>query len=613
MCGIIGYIGDRAPRDVLMDGLTRLEYRGYDSAGLVWWEHGRMERVRAVGNLDSLRTALAARAPTGSAAAGTVNVGIGHTRWATHGAVTVNNAHPHSDGMGRIWIVMNGIIENYAELRTGLERDLVEFSSETDAEVLAHLIGIYYDGDLLDAVRRARGDLAGHYAFVAISAEEPGRLVAIRQECPLVIGRGEGEQFVASSIAAFLPHTRSVALLQDGEIADVLADSVIVRDTGGSPHVAVPTEVDWDEDRMEKDGFETFMLKEIHEQPIAVRETLSSYRAQMEVSKTGLEPASLRKVNQIRIVACGTSFHAGLAGKQAIERWARIPVEVDVASEFRYQDPIIDPGTLVLGITQSGETADTLAAMRLARERGATVVAITNLPGSQATREADAVLFTRAGIELGVAATKTFVAQVVLLYALALDLAAAAGTMAPGQGAVMRAELRQLPELIDWVLSAVDDDAQALARRLVWSPFFLYLGRLAGLPVALEGALKLKEISYVPTDAYAAGEMKHGPIALLDHDTPVVAVATEQSVLPKLISNLEEVRARGARVVAVASEGFEQIAGHAEHVFYVPRADPLIQVVPAIVPLQLFAYYLARERGLNVDQPRNLAKTVTVE
>ena len=613
MCGIIGYIGDRAPRDVLMDGLTRLEYRGYDSAGLVWWEHGRMERVRAVGNLDSLRTALAARAPTGSAAAGTVNVGIGHTRWATHGAVTVNNAHPHSDGMGRIWIVMNGIIENYAELRTGLERDLVEFSSETDAEVLAHLIGIYYDGDLLDAVRRARGDLAGHYAFVAISAEEPGRLVAIRQECPLVIGRGEGEQFVASSIAAFLPHTRSVALLQDGEIADVLADSVIVRDTGGSPHVAVPTEVDWDEDRMEKDGFETFMLKEIHEQPVAVRETLSSYRAQMEVSKTGLEPASLRKVNQIRIVACGTSFHAGLAGKQAIERWARIPVEVDVASEFRYQDPIIDPGTLVLGITQSGETADTLAAMRLARERGATVVALTNLPGSQATREADAVLFTRAGIELGVAATKTFVAQVVLLYALALDLAAAAGTMAPGQGAVMRAELRQLPELIDWVLSAVDEDAQALARRLVWSPFFLYLGRLAGLPVALEGALKLKEISYVPTDAYAAGEMKHGPIALLDHDTPVVAVATEQSVLPKLISNLEEVRARGARVVAVASEGFEQIAGHAEHVFYVPRADPLIQVVPAIVPLQLFAYYLARERGLNVDQPRNLAKTVTVE
>jgi glutamine---fructose-6-phosphate transaminase (isomerizing) len=596
-----------------MDGLTRLEYRGYDSAGLVWWEHGRMERVRAVGNLDSLRTALASRPPTRSSVPGTVNVGIGHTRWATHGAVTVNNAHPHSDGMGRIWIVMNGIIENYAELRTRLERDLVEFSSETDAEVLAHLIGVYYDGDLLDAVRRARRELVGHYAFAAISAEEPRRLVALRQECPLVIGRGESEQFVASSIAAFLPHTRSVDLLRNGEIADVFAESVSVTDTAGLPHVPVPTEVDWDEDRIDKDGFETFMLKEIYEQPVAVRETLSSYRAQMEVTKSGLEPAGLRKVNQIRIVACGTSFHAGLAGKQAIERWARIPVEVDVASEFRYQDPIIEPGTLVLGITQSGETADTLAAMRLARERGATVVALTNLPGSQATREADAVLFTRAGIELGVAATKTFVAQVVLLYALALDLAEAAGTMAPEKRAVMRAELGQLPEHIEWVLSAVDDDARALAKRLAWSPFFLYLGRLSGLPVALEGALKLKEISYVPTDAYAAGEMKHGPIALLDHDTPVVAVATERSVLPKLISNLEEVRARGARVVAVASEGFEQIASHAEHVFYIPRADPLIQVVAAIVPLQLFAYHLARERGLNVDQPRNLAKTVTVE
>jgi glutamine---fructose-6-phosphate transaminase (isomerizing) len=629
MCGIIGYIGYRHPQDVLMEGLTRLEYRGYDSAGLAWRENGRIERLRAVGNLDSLRLELAAdaRARAGKVPAGVTGhgdyvgadegtygtIGIGHTRWATHGGVTVENAHPHSDQGGRIWIVLNGIIENYLELRRQLERDLIHFTSETDAEVLAHLIALHYDGDLVQAVGRAREHLAGHYAFAAMSAEEPGTLVALRHECPLVIGVGEGEQFVASSIAAFLPHTHSVAFLRDGEIAELHADGVQVIDGRASARPPVTTEVDWGEDRMEKEGFETFMLKEIYEQPGAIGETLSSYRAQMHVENPRLSAERLRRVKQIRIVACGTSFHAGLAGKLAIERWARIPVEVEVASEFRYQDPIIEPGTLVLGITQSGETADTLAAMRLAGERGATVVAITNVAGSQATREADVVLFTRAGLELGVAATKTFVAQVALLCELALQLATSAGTISAEHRAELHHELELLPERVDRALSATAEDARDAAQRLAWSPFFLYLGRLAGLPVALEGALKLKEISYVPTDAYAAGEMKHGPIALLGHDTPVVAVATEESVLPKVISNLEEVRARGARVLAVASEGFEQIAEHADEVFYVPRTDPVLSVVLAVVPLQLFAYHLARARGLNVDQPRNLAKTVTVE
>jgi glutamine---fructose-6-phosphate transaminase (isomerizing) len=628
MCGIIGYIGYKADvRNVLMDGLKRLEYRGYDSAGLAWRENGAIECVRSVGNLESLRAALASRSDERVSAVGVttcdlrpppppadaVNLGVGHTRWATHGAVTVRNAHPHCDASGRIWIVLNGIIENYSELRARLERDLVRFNSDTDAEVLAHLIGVYYDGDLVDAVRRAREDLAGHFAFAAMSSEEPDRLVGLRHECPLVVGLGAGEQFVASSIAAFLPHTHNVALLRDGDIAELRADGVAMIDAGGSRHAPVPTEVDWGEDRMEKEGFETFMLKEIHEQPQAISDTLASYPATLAGPDPRIDSVRLLEAKRIRIVACGTSLHAGLAGKAAIERWARIPVEVDVASEFRYQDPIIEPGTLVLGVTQSGETADTLAAMRLARERGAMVVAITNVAGSQATRDADAVLFTRAGLELGVAATKTFAAQVVLLYELALQLGAAAGQLTPEREGSLRAELEQLPERVGSVIATADRDARNLAERLAWSPFFLYLGRLAGLPVALEGALKLKEISYVPTDAYAAGEMKHGPIALLSADTPVVSVATEESVLPKLVSNLEEVRARGAPVIAVASEGFTQIADHAEHVFYIPRTDPVIAIPAAIVPLQLFAYHLARARGLNVDQPRNLAKTVTVE
>lgn len=620
MCGIIGYVGHRRCQEVLFEGLKRLEYRGYDSAGLAWRENGRTECVRTVGNLHSLGSALAARAvSTGASDAppvvtAAVSVGIGHTRWATHGGVTERNAHPHTDASGRVRIVLNGIIENYLELRDLLAAEMIECASETDAEVVAQVISFYYDGDLADSVRKAVAVLSGHFAFVAMCDDEPQTLVGVRHECPLVLGIGDQELFIASSISAFVCHTRRVAVLHDGEIAVMRPTSVTVFDVDGLPHAPRPTRVDWDEDRYEKDGFETFMLKEIHEQPSALAATLRQTRATVagaQNNSIGLEP--LRALRRIIIVGCGTSYHAGLAGRMAMERWARIPVEVDVASEFRYRDPIVEPGTLVLGISQSGETADTLAAMRLARAQGATVLAVTNAPGSQAAREADAVLFTRAGLEVGVAATKTFVAQVVLLYVLALDLARARGALPADRLADLERALELLPEQVEHVIESVDLGIRQLAERLAWSPFFLYLGRLSGLPVALEGALKLKEISYVPTDAYAAGEMKHGPIALLSRETPVVCVATEEKVLSKLLSNLSEVRARGARVLAVASEGCKQIAEHAEHVVYVPDTDPLLQVVLAIVPLQLFAYHLARARALNVDQPRNLAKTVTVE
>jgi glutamine---fructose-6-phosphate transaminase (isomerizing) len=620
VCGIIGYVGRQRAQDVLFAGLKRLEYRGYDSAGVAWRDNGRIQCVHAVGNLDSLSVALEAhpttRAPrrAGPPETLTVSAGIGHTRWATHGGVTERNAHPHADSSGRVQIVLNGIIENYLELRDLLARDGIEFSSDTDAEVVAHLVADHYDGDLADAVRLTTTALSGHYAFVAMCEDEPETVVGVRRECPLVIGIGRGEQFIASSISAFLSHTREVAVLHDGEIAVLRPEELTVFGVDGLPHRPNSTEVDWDEDRYEKEGYETFMLKEIHEQPGAIADTLSQWRADMaSVSDDVLGVEQVRNVKRVIIVACGTSYHAGIAGRMAIERWARIPVEVDVASEFRYRDPIVEPDTLVLGITQSGETADTLAAMRLARARGATVVAITNATGSQATRDSDAVLFTRAGLEIGVAATKTFVAQVALLYALALHLASAQGTLADVELTEKRRELELLPGRVADVVQSSNDGVRELAERLAWSPFFLYLGRLSGFPVALEGALKLKEISYVPTDAYAAGEMKHGPIALLGPDTPVVCVATEDDVLPKLMSNLSEVRARGASVLAVASEGCKEIAEHAEHIVYIPKTDPLLQVVLAVVPLQLFAYHLARARALNVDQPRNLAKTVTVE
>ncbi|MGO9497207.1 MAG: glutamine--fructose-6-phosphate transaminase (isomerizing) [Solirubrobacteraceae bacterium] len=615
MCGIIGYVGGQPCQQLLLEGLRKLEYRGYDSAGIAWREGDMARCIRAVGNLNALEAVLARNLINGGATATqTVSAGIGHTRWATHGGVTEVNAHPHEDASGRFRIVLNGIIENHQELRQRLAGDLVWLRSDTDAEVVAHLIALNYDGSLSEAVSRSLDELQGHYAIVAMCEDEPDTLVGVRRECPLVLGLGEGEQFIASSISAFLAHTREVAVLSDGEIAVLRPDDVEVFDVSGPPRRPDSTHVDWDEERCDKDGYETFMLKEIHEQASAVRETLTQWRADVARNELGgLSADRLRQVKRIIIVGCGTSYHAGLAGRNAIERWARIPVDVEVASEFRYREPIIERGTLVLGISQSGETADTLAAMRLARTHGATVIAVTNAQASQATRDSDGALFTRAGLEIGVAATKTFVAQVVLLYELAIRLAAVTRSQPDAVLADLQWALDELPELIDQVVASVEQPIRELAQRLARSSFFLYLGRLSGVPVALEGALKLKEISYVPTDAYAAGEMKHGPIALLGPDTPVVCVATDRRVLPKLLSNLSEARARGAQVLAIATEGCTEIAEQAEHVIYIPDTDPLLQVVLGIVPLQLFAYHLARARGLNVDHPRNLAKTVTVE
>jgi len=592
-----------------------LEYRGYDSAGLSLLVDGRIDSVRAVGHLSELNDAVAQRTNGDGPQDFDSTTGIAHTRWATHGGVTEDNAHPHFDTKDRVHIVLNGIVENHTELRKRLIDAGAEFTSETDAEVVAHLIAHHYEGDLVEAVRAAYNDLRGHYAFVAMTADEPGVLVGARKECPLIVGVGEGEQFLASAIPAFLRETRNVKLVNDGEIVAIRPDGVQFLDASGAPLERETMEVDWDAETAEKGGYDTFMLKEIHEQPDAVAETISDRTPgdRVELPDTGLTDELLTGIRRIVIVACGTSYHAGLVGRYAIEEWARMPVEMDIASEYRYRNPVVGSDDLVIGISQSGETADTLAAMRLAREAGATVLAVTNVMGSQATRDADAVLFTRAGLEIGVAATKTFVSQVAAMYLLGLKLAAVRGTLPDDELTRLIDELKRLPHLMTELLERVDEQAQAIAEHWKDSDFFLYLGRHVGLPVALEGALKLKEISYIPTDAYAAGEMKHGPIALLDKSTPVVCVATDMPILDKVLSNAAEVRARGAHVIAVATDGSAGIDEQTDEVICVPKSDWLLQPILAIVPLQLLAYYIATARGLNVDKPRNLAKTVTVE
>jgi glutamine---fructose-6-phosphate transaminase (isomerizing) len=593
-----------------MEGLRRLEYRGYDSAGLSVVSGGSVGSVHAVGNLEQLRNAVAKMNGhlTGS-------TGIGHTRWATHGRVTEENAHPHWDTSGRVHIVLNGIVENWTELRDRLLAGGAEFTSETDAEVVAHLIAEYFDGDLVEAVRLAYNDLRGHYAFVAMSADAPGVLVGARKECPLVVGLGKGESFIASAIPAFLSETRRVQLVHDGEIVAITPDGSRFISPDGSALDREIDEVDWDDDEAEKGGYETFMLKEIHEQADAVAETLAGRLGEdgIELEDLGVSDEFLKDVRRVVIVACGTSYHAGLVGRYAIEWWARRPVEMDIASEFRYRNPVLSERDLVIGISQSGETADTLAAMRLARERGAKVLAVTNIMGSQATRDADGVLFTRAGLEIGVAATKTFVAQVAAMYLFALKLAEIHGTLEPDVRRKVCDDLRTMPHLMATLVDVIEEPMRRIARHWKDTEFFLYLGRHIGLPICLEGALKLKEVSYIPTDAYAAGEMKHGPIALLDENTPVVCVATDSPVLDKMLSNIAEVRARGAHVIAVASEGSGRVAEYAEEVVEVPAIDWILQPLFAVIPLQLLAYEIARARGLNVDQPRNLAKTVTVE
>jgi glucosamine--fructose-6-phosphate aminotransferase (isomerizing) len=608
VCGIIGYVGSRECKSLLIGGLERLEYRGYDSAGIALLEAEGLRYTRAVGNLQNLKR----QAGNGSSAATT---GLGHTRWATHGGVTLQNAHPlAAESPETVSVVLNGIVENYRELKGRLLAAGHTFSSETDAETVTHLVEEHYEGDLLEAVRRTYADLEGHFAFVVIHRDHPGLLVGARLQCPLVVGIGDGETFLASNAAAFLRETRIVHFPEDGDIVAVTPEGVSFSRADGEAVERAQHVLDWDDEGAEKAGFETFMLKEIYEQPDAVAETIGDRvrHGRLELEGIGMPDEELRNLRRIVILACGTAYHAGVVARYAIEEWARVPVEHDVASEWRYRNPVLDPDTLVIGISQSGETADTIAALRLAKEMGAHTLAVTNMMGAQITREVDSVLYTRAGLEMGVAASKTFTAQVSLFFLIALKLAQVRETLPPDELRFILDQVYTLPDKIAAFLAG-DHPIEEIAQRYFDKPFFLYLGRHIGLPVALEGALKLKEISYIPTEAYSAGEMKHGPIALLDEDTPVVVVATNLHVYDKVVSNIQEVRARGAHVIAIATDGNEDIQHHADDVIYVPRTPNFLQAVLAAVPLQLLAYRIARLRGLNVDQPRNLAKTVTVE
>jgi glutamine---fructose-6-phosphate transaminase (isomerizing) len=608
VCGIIGYVGSREAKDLLLAGLERLEYRGYDSAGLGLLEEDGLDFVRAVGNLDHLK---AAAGPNGS----DTTTGVGHTRWATHGRVSEENAHPLTGCDGReVAVVLNGIVENFLELKDSLLSEGHTFSSETDAEVVPHLIERHYAGDLVEAVRAVYGKLKGHFAFVVIHRKHPRLLVGARLQCPLVVGVGEGEMFLASSITAFQRETKRVQLIEDGEVVAITPEGAqFVSIENGSRH-RDEIRVDWDDESAERHGFESFMLKEIYEQPTAVARTIEEHLDGDELclDGLGLSDEELANVDRILLLACGTAYHAGVVGRYVVEEWARLPYEFDIASEWRYRKPVLPEGTLVVGITQSGETRDTIHALRLARELGARTVAITNMQGTQVTREVDGVLYTRAGIETGVAATKTFTAQLALVYLVALKFAQVRGALADDEISRLLAEVRTLPAKMNAYLDG-DHPIEEIAQRHYEKPFFLYLGRGVGLPICLEGALKLKEISYIPTEAYSAAEMKHGPIALLDESTPVVCVATDSDVYDKTVSNIQEVRARGAEVIAIATDGNEGIQHHADDVIYVPRTHPLLQAPLAIIPLQLLAYRIGRLRGLNVDQPRNLAKTVTVE
>jgi glutamine---fructose-6-phosphate transaminase (isomerizing) len=608
VCGIVGYVGTRTAKEVLLHGLERLEYRGYDSAGIALLEDEGLEHVRAVGNLDQLkaRTELDGSAST---------TGVGHTRWATHGKVSYENAHPLTGCVeDEVAIVLNGIVENFRGVKESLEQDGHAFTSETDAEVVVHLIERHYRGDLVEAVLKAYAELEGHFAFVVVHRDHPDMLVGARLQCPLVVGIGEGEMFLASSIAAFLRDTRRVQLIEDGEVVAITKDGASFYSVEDGPREREEFEVDWDDEAAEKHGYETFMLKEIYEQPQAVADTIGDrIRAgRLDLEDIGLTDLEIQNLRRMVVLATGTAYHAGVVGRYVIEEWARLPCEPDIASEWRYRNPVLTKDTLVVGISQSGETRDTIHAIRLARETGARTIAITNMMGTQITQEVEKVLYTRAGIEMAVAATKTFTAQVTLLYMLALKLAAIRNTLPPEEIASLIAEVDALPGKIAAYLDG-DHPIEEIAQRHHRAPFFLYLGRHIGLPVSLEGALKLKEISYIPTEAYSAGEMKHGPIALLDSETPVVCVATDSHVYDKVVSNIQEVRARGAEVIAIATDGNEDIQHHADDVVYVPRTHPFLQATLAVIPLQLLAYRIARLRGLNVDQPRNLAKTVTVE
>ena len=610
VCGIVGYVGDSAALPVLLEGMERLEYRGYDSAGVAI-VNGGMTVVRKAGRLGQLEADLEGRDLPGS-------LGIGHTRWATHGAPTDENAHPHRDCSGNIAVVHNGIIENHDVLKAQLIEQGHTFHSQTDTEVAAHLIESIIaerSCSLREAVLAAVQILEGAFALVCISADEPDRIVVARQEPPIIVGAADGVGLVASDIPALLGHTRDVIPLENRQVAEVMRGSVRVFTFDGQEVTPESVHVEWDMEAAEKGGYEDFMLKEIFEQPEVVRNTIRGRvdeAGRVTLDEVHWSADALKRISKVVVVACGTSFHAGMAAKHSIEHYTRIPVELDLASEFRYRDPVLDETCLVIGIAQSGETADTLAAIRFAKEMGASVVAITNVVGSSITRDADAVLFTHAGPEIGVAATKTFLAQLVALNLFALYLAQQRESMPAEKVAETLEAMKKLPEQVEEVL-AIQGEVQRAAKRYVDARDFIFIGRGVGTAVALEGALKLKEISYIHAEGYPAGELKHGAIALVEQGLPVVAVMTGKALYEKMLANVEEVRARGADTILVAPQGDDRARALANELFEVPVTKPLLSPILDTVPLQLLAYFIAKERGLSPDKPRNLAKSVTVE
>ncbi|MGW2043850.1 glutamine--fructose-6-phosphate transaminase (isomerizing) [Streptomyces sp. NPDC001858] len=615
MCGIVGYVGSQSALEVVMAGLKRLEYRGYDSAGVAVLADGGLAAARKAGKLVNLEKELGARPlPTGS-------TGIGHTRWATHGGPTDANAHPHLDNAGRVAVVHNGIIENFAALRAELAERGHELGSETDTEVVAHLLAEEFSAtsDLAESMRLVCRRLEGAFTLVAVHADEPGVVVGARRNSPLVVGVGEGEAFLASDVAAFIAHTRSAIELGQDQVVELRRDGVSVTGFDGLPAQVREYHVDWDASAAEKGGYDYFMLKEIAEQPKAVADTLLGRidgSGALTLDEVRIPAAELREVDKVVIVACGTAFHAGMIAKYAIEHWTRIPCEVELASEFRYRDPILGPRSLVIAISQSGETMDTLMALRHAREQGSKVLAICNTNGSTIPRESDAVLYTHAGPEVAVASTKAFLTQLVACYLVALYLGQVRGTKWADEIRAVVRDLARISQEVERVLETMEP-VRELARSLAGKDTVLFLGRHVGYPVALEGALKLKELAYMHAEGFAAGELKHGPIALIEEDLPVVVVVPSprgRSVLhDKIVSNIQEIRARGARTIVIAEEGDEAVAAYADHLIRIPATPTLLQPLVATVPLQVFACELATARGNEVDQPRNLAKSVTVE
>jgi glucosamine--fructose-6-phosphate aminotransferase (isomerizing) len=609
MCGIVGFAGCRNCVETLIDQLSKLEYRGYDSAGLAVMNDKKIVVTKSVGKIKDLASVLEVDKPAGK-------VGIAHTRWATHGPPSTRNAHPHTDCSGLIAVVHNGIIENYLELRELLKAKGHVFKSETDTEVIPHLIEEYFENDLVEAVRKAVAQLQGSYALAVISTHEPGKVIGIRKDSPLIVGIGSGENYLASDIPAVLGYTREVIALEDGDVATVSLDSVAITSLDGTPVTRQPLEITWDATSAEKSGYEHFMLKEIHENPVAIVDTLRgrlTSEDSVDLEEIKLSPEQIKRFERIFIVACGTAYYAGNVGKYFFESLLKMPVDVELASEFRYRNPLLNDRSLVITISQSGETADTLAALRLAKASGAATVGIVNVVGSTMTREADNVLYTRAGPEICVASTKAYVSQLIALYLLGLFLARRRGTITAEQEAEYVRGLRELPDLAKRALKT-EKEVMAIAEELADRQHFFYLGRGVDYAVCFEGALKLKEISYIHAEAYAAGEMKHGPLALITQGMPVISIVTQDHVRDKMISNIKEVQARRAVVMAVAKEDDTETPKVADYTIQVPRAAvDVFMPVLAIIPLQLFAYYVAKRLGCDIDQPRNLAKSVTVE